>query len=246
MTSILLELGARRDLVAVSRWCKEVADVRGLPTFGDCWKIDTKPLARLRPTLIIGSVPYRAEALAALLEYPAPFVATNPRTLADIFAEIEMLGALTGRQAAARKLVARMQTAFGRVSRAARRVGHKSRVYAESWPNPRISSPPWVAELVEIAGGKMAVPSGRRVSDDEVRRALPEVMILAWAATGDRSRPETALSNPAWRNVPAVETGRVFVVPDHLLNTPGPPLVRGLLVLFEMLHPELATRNSRR
>jgi iron complex transport system substrate-binding protein len=246
VTSILVELGARRDLVAVSRWCKEVADVRGLPTFGDCWKLDTKPLARLRPTLIIGSVPYRAEALTALLEYPAPFVATNPRRLADIFAEIEMLGALTGRRPAARKLVERMQAAFQRVARAARKARHKPRVYAESWPNPRISSPPWVAEMIELAGGQMTVPPGCRVSDDEVRRARPEMMILAWAAAGDRSRPETALSNPAWRKVPAVETGRVFVVPDHLLNTPGPPLMRGLLVLFEMLHPEFATRNSRR
>jgi iron complex transport system substrate-binding protein len=246
VTSILVELGARRDLVAVTRWCKVVADVRSLPTFGDCWKLDTKPLARLRPTLIIGSVPYRAEALAALLEYPAPFVATNPRTLADIFAEIEMLGALTARQAAARKLVARMRAAFDRVARAARKARHKPRVHAESWPNPRISSPPWVAEMIEMAGGKMVVPAGRRVTDDEVRRARPEVMILAWAATGDRARPETALGNPAWRNVPAVETGQVFVVPDYLLNTPGPPLVRGSLVLLEMLHPELATRNSRR
>jgi iron complex transport system substrate-binding protein len=223
-----------------------VADVRGLPTFGDCWKLDTKPLARLRPTLIIGSVPYRAEALTSLLEYPAPLVATNPRSLADIFAEIEMLGALTGRQDAARKLVARMRAAFARVARSARKARHKPRVYAEAWPRPRISSPPWVAKMIELAGGKMAVPAGRRVSDDEVRLARPEVMILAWAATGDRSRPETALSNPAWRNVPAVETGRVFVVPDHLLNTPGPPLERGLLVLLEILHPELATRISRR
>ncbi len=233
-------------MVAVSRWCKEVADVRGLPALGDCWKLDTKPLARLRPTLIIGSVPYRAETLAGLLEYPAPFVATNPRTIADIFAEIEMLGALTGRQAAARKLVERMRAAFERVARAARKARHKPRVYAEAWPNPRISSPPWVAEMIGLAGGKMAVPAGRRVSDEEVRRARPEVMILAWAATGDRARPESVIGNPAWRKVPAVETGRIFVVPDHLLNTPGPPLAGGLPVLFEILHPELAARNSRR
>lgn len=246
VTSILVEIGARRDLVGASRWCHEVADVRGLPTLGDCWKIDLKPLARLRPTLIIGSVPYRAETLAGLLEYPAVFVATNPRTIADIFGEIEMLGGLTGHEAAARKLAARMRAGFDRVARAARKAQRKPRVYAEAWPHPRISSPPWVAEMIELAGGKLVVPAGRRVSDEEVRRARPEVMILAWAATGDRARPETALANPAWRKVPAVETGRVFVLPDHLLNTPGPPLARGLPVLFEMLHPELAARNSRR
>src|SRR5579884_2974046 len=121
VTSILVELGARRELVAVTRWCREVAAVDGLAVVGDCWRIDTKPLARLRPTLIVGSVPYRAETLARLLEIPAPFLATNPRTLADIFAEIEMLGAVTGRQAAARALVERMRAGFERVARAARK-----------------------------------------------------------------------------------------------------------------------------
>lgn len=246
VTSILVELGARGDLVAVSRWCHEVTEVRGLPALGDCWKLDPRALARLHPTLIIGSVPYRVEALATLLAYPVPFVATNPRTLADIFGEIELLGALTGRQSAARKLVSRMRSAFARVTQAARKARRRPRVYAEAWPRPRISSPPWAAEMIEMAGGKMVVPAGQRVSEDQVRRARPEVMILAWAATGDRARPETALANTAWRKVPAVQTGRVFVVPDYLLNTPGPPLIRGLLVLFELLHPELATKKSRR
>lgn len=245
VTSILLELGARRDLVGVSRWCHEVADVRGLATVGDCWKIDAKSLARLRPTMIIGSVPYRAETLEALLANPAPFVATNPRTLDDIFGEIGLLGAITGREKAARALVARMRRDFARVARIARSARHRPRVYAESWPHPRISSPPWVAEMIELAGGKMALPAGRRVSDAEVWRARPEIMILAWAATGGRARPEAALENPAWRKVPAIETGRVFVVPDHLLNTPGPPLAQGLAVLLELLHPELATKVRR-
>jgi iron complex transport system substrate-binding protein len=246
VTSILVELGARRDLVAVTRWCREVADVRGLPVFGDCWATDTAGLARLRPTLIIGSVPYQAETLTKLLEYPAPFVATNPRTLADIFSEIHMLGALIGRPTAAMRLASRMQREFDRVGRAARRAANRPRVYAEAWPHPRISSPPWVAELVALAGGMMVVTPGRKVSDTEVRRARPEVIVLAWAAAGNRSRPGSALKNPAWGSVPAVRTGRVFVVPDYLLNTPGPPLAGGLQVLLHLLHPELRTRHTRR
>jgi len=43
------------------------------------------------------------------------------------------------------------------------------RVYCEAWPNPRISSPPWVAELVKICGGEMIVP-GEKISDEQVAR----------------------------------------------------------------------------
>lgn len=241
VTSILLAIGARSRMVAVSRWCHTVADVRGLVRLGDAWAMETGALARVRPTLVIGSVPYRAETLAKLLEWPAPFVATNPRSLADIFAEIRLLGALVGRRAAAAGLIRRMRRDFSRVARRARQARERPRVYAEAWPHPRISSPPWVAELVEMAGGKMVVPAGCRVTDSAVRQARPDVIVLAWTAVGDRSRPAQALRNPAWQTVPAVKMGRVAAVPDQWLNTPGPPLVEGLRILFRILHPELAS-----
>jgi len=103
----------------------------------------------------------------------------------------------------------------------------RPRVYCEAWPNPRISSPPWVAELVHIAGGQPVLPAGEKVSDEQVATAAPDVIVLAWAATGGKSEPRRALENPAWRQVPAVRHGHVFVIRDELLNTPAPVLVQG-------------------
>src|SRR6266403_233178 len=61
-TSILCALGASRHLVAVTPWCADVAPVRGLPAFGDCWRLESiEKIARLNPTLIVGSVPFHAE-----------------------------------------------------------------------------------------------------------------------------------------------------------------------------------------
>jgi len=164
-TSILVALGARRRLVGVTKWCRHVADVDGLPTLGDCWSLDPASVLKLHPSLVIGSVPYKQETVARLLEHPLTFLAMNPRSLADIYSDVELLGRIAGREAAARKLIARMRCAFEEVSAKARRSASRPRVYCEAWPNPRISSPPWVAELVEIAGGKMAVPAGQRVTE---------------------------------------------------------------------------------
>jgi len=120
------------------------------------------------------------------------------------------------------------------------------RVYCEAWPNPRISSPPWVAELVKICGGEMVVQAGEKVSDEEVAKARPEVMVLAWAATGDKAEPEKAHKVAAWKDVPAIRERRVFVVRDELLNTPGPPLVAGARELFEVLHSRLRKQQRER
>ncbi len=242
-TSILVALGARHQLVGVSKWCKFVAAVRGLPELGDCWSLDPESVMRLRPTLVIGSVPFKAETVSRLLEQPVNFLAQNPRSLADVYRDIRMLGALTGRAPAAEKLVRHMEQGFAAIARRAPRSRVRPRVYCEAWPHPRISSPPWVAELVEICGGRFVCRPGARVSDTEVARARPEVIALAWTATGDRARVDSALHNPHWSKIPAVRDHRVHVVRDELLNTPGPPLLRGAAELFRILHPQLAPRR---
>jgi iron complex transport system substrate-binding protein len=237
VTSILLALGAGRDLVGVSKWCKVVAPVGRRPQVGDCWKMDIAEVMRLRPSLLIGSVPFATQTVEAILKQPVAFLALNPRALADIYSDIRTLARLVNRSAAGERLVRRMQRSFAQVMRRAARIGTHPRVYCEAWPNPRISSPPWVKELVEMAGGRMVVTPGARVTDDDVARARPDVIVLAWAATGARAKPATALRNPAWKDVPAVKSGRVVVIRDELLNTPGPPLVQGVQELFRALHP---------
>jgi iron complex transport system substrate-binding protein len=230
VTSILLSLGVRRELVAISRWCKEVADVGSRPAVGDCWKMDLREVLRWRPTILIGSVPFAAETVQKILAEPVAFLAINPRSVADIYNDIRILGRMVGRGRAAEQLIRKMRDGFAEVAQAAHRPGgarRRVRVYCEAWPKPRISSPPWVAELVEMAGGKMILEAGARVSDSEVALAAPELIVLAWAATGARAKVATALRNPLWRDVPAVRNGRVVVIRDELLNTPGPPLVAG-------------------
>ena len=247
VTSILFAIGAQKNLVGVSKWCKDVAPTGRLPRVGDCWALDVRAVSRLRPTLVIGSVPFKPEVVAELLALPAAFLALNPRSLRTIEEDCRILGRMTNRLSAANALVEKMRSSFARIAarivarnrRQARHVKQRLRVYCEAWPKPRISSPPWVAELVKIAGGRMVVKAGKLVSDDEVAAARPDVIVLAWTATGERANPRATLANPKWADVPAVRDKRVVVIRDELLNTPGPPLMQGAEALFRAIHPEL-------
>lgn len=240
VTSILLALGAGRELVGVSKWCKEVAPVGRRPQVGDCWKMDVREVMRLKPTLLIGSVPFAPETVASVLREPVAFLAINPRSLADIETDIRTLARLVNRATAGEKLIRRMRSDFESLARQAKqfRERPRPRVYCEAWPHPRISSPPWVNELIEMAGGDAVVPAGAKVTDEDVALARPDVIVLAWTAAGARSKPSSALRNAAWRDVPAVRAGRVVVIRDELLNTPGPPLVEGARQLFRAIHHE--------
>jgi iron complex transport system substrate-binding protein len=236
-TSILCAMGAKKTLVGVTKWCTDVAPVSGLPELGDCWHMDSvEGILRLEPTLVIGSVPYKQETVAKLLEHPLNFLAMNPRTLADIENDIRLLGGITNHASDASRLVRAMRAAFAATAKRSKRRQQKIRVYCEAWPNPRISSPPWVAEVVSLCGGEMVVPPGEKVSEAQVASAMPDVIVLAWTATGDRADTSKAYEVPAWQQVPAIRNRRVYVIRDELLNTPGPPLVRGAAELWKLLH----------
>jgi iron complex transport system substrate-binding protein len=236
VTSILCAIGAKKSLVGVTKWCADVASVNGLPKLGDCWHMDSVgEILKLKPSLVIGSVPYKQETLAKLLEHPLSFLATNPRTLADIKSDIRMLGRIAGRPTQAERLIKKMRQEFNAIAKKGRVSKNKTRVYCEAWPNPRISSPPWVAEIVKICGGEMALPAGQKVSDKQVADARPDVIVLAWAATGDKAKPQKSYQVAGWKDVPAIRNKQVYVIRDELLNTPGPPLVAGAKQLFRIL-----------
>ena len=219
----------------MTRWCPDVAPVEHLPQFGDCWKLESVPqVLKLKPDLVIGSVPFKTETLGKLLEHPLRFLALNPRSLADIESDIRVVAGLISRGSAATRVIASMRKKFAAILSACRGK-QKLRIYCEAWPNPRITSPPWVAEIADICNAEFVGAPGARISEDDVATANPDVIILAWAATGDRAKPAKAYAAEKWRIVPAICNRRVFVIRDELLNTPAPILTKGASELAKIL-----------
>src|SRR5258706_13260573 len=143
-TSSLCAIGATKVLVGVTKWCCDVAPVAGLPEVGDCWHMESvAEVVALRPSLVIGSVPYKQETVGKLLEQRLNFLAMNPRTLDDVYADIRLLGGVAGRTAQAGTLIRKMRSEFAAIARAAKKLNRRVRGYCEAWQNPRISWPPW-------------------------------------------------------------------------------------------------------
>jgi iron complex transport system substrate-binding protein len=238
-TSILCAIGAKHSLVGVTKWCADIARVADLPKLGDCWHMESvNEILRLKPNLVIGSVPYKQETVAELLKHPVNFLAMNPRSLSDIKDDIRLLGHITGHVSGANRTVRAMRAGFARILKKSKRKQRRVRVYCEAWPNPRISSPPWVTEIVNLCGGETVVPAGERVTDEQVAEAMPEIIVLAWTATGGKADPGRAYRVAAWKDVPAIRDGKVCVIRDELLNTPGPPVVEGARELWKVLNSQ--------
>jgi iron complex transport system substrate-binding protein len=239
-TSIIERLGRTNLLVGVTKWCRDLADVRSLPAVGDCWSAKAEQLQPLSPDLVIGSVPYREQTLTEILKLGVPFLAFAPHRLADVYRDIEAIGALVDARDEAAALVAAMKSEIVAIRN---RVAGRPRVrtFCEEWGKPIIVSQEWVRELVEAAGGEFIFAPSARPTSAEIAGQAPDALLLAWCGAGTRVPLGKIVQQRGWSALPAVLTGKAAVIEDSLLNTPGPTLIQGLRAIAAVLHPQVCS-----
>ncbi|GAC1361407.1 MAG: cobalamin-binding protein [Acidobacteriaceae bacterium] len=247
----LAALGRLDTLCACTRFCLEALPelaARNLPVLHDSWsfgahphelKSDSASLLAARPDLLVASVPYRLETLAAILRSGYPVLALAPHTLANIFADINLLGSIVHAGESAATLVASMQATLEGTRIYTATATSQPLIYCEEWGKPLIHSQPWVAELVTAANGRFLGTPGAHTTPDEVAAADPDVLLFAWCGAGNRVPLQKVIAQRNWENLRAVRDRRVHVIPDEFLNTPAPSLLKGLACLASSLHPQL-------
>ena len=247
--SITLTLAAldRLDaLCAVTKYCLEALPelaVRNLPLLHDTWTAD-KPgnletLQATAPDLVIASVPYRMESLAAILNSGLPVLALAPHSLADIYADTRLIAALVSSDP--EPLIAHMQQTIAAAQARTEHIALVARplVYCEEWGKPLIHSQPWVAELVEAAGARFLGTPGAHTTPEAIASADPDVLLFAWCGAGDRVTLARVVAQRNWHALRAVRDARVHCIPDEYLNTPAPTLLQGLACIAAAAHPAL-------
>jgi len=243
-TVILEAVGALDRVVACTRYCADVvagAADGSRTILADSWTANTGQIVAVQPDLVIASVPYQEKAVSEILKAGARFLGLAPKSLADIYTDIAAIAALVGENDRAEGLIHGMQR---RIHEVTARVGDatRPRVFCEEWGKPIIASQPWVAELVEAAGGIPVCAPGTQVSAEEILRQNPDVFVAAWCGAGDRVPLEKIVARRGWQQMGAVVAGCVFCIRDEFLNTPAPTLLHGLDALAWAIHPELVPR----
>lgn len=237
-TVTLADLGLLDRLVACTKYCAEVVpEVRsGRAIVADSWTAHSAEILAAKPDLVLASVPYQAEAVAEILKSGARFLGFAPRTLADIYGDIAAVAGVMGVAQRGQGVIARMRREIATVRDQARALP-RPRVYCEEWGKPLIHAQPWVAELVEAAGGEFAGIAGGHTDALAVAAMQPDVIITAWCGAGDRVPLEKIVRERGWQDLPAARTQRVYCISDELLNTPASTLIAGLHALAAAIHP---------
>ncbi|HYL16517.1 MAG TPA: ABC transporter substrate-binding protein [Terriglobales bacterium] len=244
-TVILASLGQLDRVVACTRYCADVCPeaAHGRAIISDSWTANSDEILASRPDLVVAAVPYQEKAIAEILKSGARFLGLAPKTLADIYTDISTIAGVVGASDKGETVIRDMQQQIEAI-RIQTRDAHPPRVFCEEWGKPLISSQPWVAELVEAAGGQFVGEPGVQRSLESVLAEDPDILIAAWCGVGDRVPLEKIVRDRGWGEMRAVREGRVYCVRDELLNTPAPTLIAGLRALAAAIHPERFPASS--
>ncbi len=236
-TEILFALGDGAALVGRTHWDLYPPAARAVPDLGNGVGPSLEALLAAHPDLVVlyAAADNRATA-AALRSRGVPVVALRADRLADFRRIVTVLGALTGRDSAARTLIDTVSRTLDRVRNATAGLPHPT-VFLHSWDNPllTIGGGSYLSELVAIAGGvnvfgDLPAPSPQ-VSFEEVLRRHPDVILSGPDAA------TTLRSSPRWRQLDAVRAGRILVLDTILTARPGPRLGEAAESLARLLHP---------
>ena len=176
-------------------------------------------------------------------------VCLSPRSLADVYADTLHIARIVGSEEPGGvercelDLVHRMKVEIDAVRRTTEKTSPPL-VYCEEWGKPLILSQPWVAELVEAAGGRFFGEPGKQTTEEEVVAANPQVIVAAWCGAGDLVPLEKIIARRGWERTQAAQNGRVYCINDEFLNTPASTLLHGLHALAGAIHPEMFGSSS--
>jgi ABC-type Fe3+-hydroxamate transport system substrate-binding protein len=216
LTEDLFAIGAGSNVVGVDAFSDRPDAARKLPRVGGLRDVDAEAVVALHPDLVVG-IPYEANHLADLRRGGVRTATVRIDSLDDDLVALATLGRLTGREAAAQRVVASLRA---RLDATTRDASHTRRLTAF------------------VALGQLWTAGSGSYIDDLLTRAnlanVAAVVHLPWVAfSAERlllAQPDVVivpasappLTGEPWDRLDAVRAGRVLRVPDDDLLRAGP------------------------
>jgi iron complex transport system substrate-binding protein len=248
ITECVFALGAGERVIAVTDWCTHPPEARERARVGGFLDPNLELIAALRPDLVIAQG--RAPKVASLCrDRGIGIVLVDIHDLESLYSTIGELGGLLALEEEASRLVSDIR---GRLEKVACAVGGlpRRRVFLCTGRRPgslatlgTTSAEGILSELLAIAGGDNVFAEldaeYSQVSKEALLARDPEVVIELRPQPDmtDAERARAASEWKALRSLRAAREGRVHVLTEEYLMTPGPRVWMTAEALARALHP---------
>ncbi len=247
-TEALFAVGAGGQVVGDTTYCDYPEAARSLPKVGGyvAETVSVERILALRPDLVVSGGSLHAALEASLRKLGLRVFAYEPAGFRDVADAMMALGVLSGKPKPAIKAAASLTAAIKRVTDATAAIpaSRKPRVLWLVYDDPLMTcgSASLPHAILEAAGGRDIFADLRgpwpQVSSEAVIRRAPEV-ILSPDDMGDKVSASRIAAKAGWSAIPAVQTGRILLLPAALVSRAGPRLAAGVMAAARALHPEL-------
>lgn len=247
-TEIVAALGALDEIVGVDEYSRYPPGVHGLPKVGDFLHPNLEAILALHPDIVVlDSV--QTQVQLVLQNTGITVVSPPMQTIDDIRSALVTIGAAIGRTDEASALVATFDAEIRLVTdgatSAAARAGGRPRVLfvvdrelgglGKIWA---AGPDTYMDQIIRLAGGVNVLADAPvrsvNLSAEEVIARAPDVILDA-VHTTDVTRARADWDVLA--SVPAVRTGRIHILADPAVVSPGPRLPGVLRVVAKHLWP---------
>ncbi len=241
-------MGAFDQVVGVSKFASYPPAVSNLPTLGGWQDPDYEKIVALRPDLVLvdeGQAPFVADKCKQLGLH---VLVVKDEKVADVYTAITAVGQATGHEAEAAKLLQATREGLLRVSqKTAAFPKTKTVLIVDRTPGTlrdlyTATAGSFLSELVEIAGGRVAVPTDKtgyaKLSKEDLLAIDPDAILDFTHGSAGRFAGDPM---EAWKEMPelrAVRTHRVSEVGEDYVPHASQRIVLTAELFARLLHPE--------
>jgi iron complex transport system substrate-binding protein len=242
-TEILFAVGAGDRVVGVTEWCNFPAAAREIQQVAGFSDLNVERITAARPDLIVAARGNDLDGLRALEQLGVPVFALNVQSLASMVDAIRRIGKLTATTAHSDSVAAAVEARLKVVDE-----------HVRGRPRPRVlwgyvAEPVYTAgpgslidDVIDRAGGtnvaRQAEGTWPQVSLETLVGWAPQVFLTSLGGGRHPAGEAERLRRlDGWKDIPAIDAGRIVHIDGDLLTRAGPRLVDAVELLANQLHP---------
>lgn len=241
LTETLYALGLWKEVAGVTDYTDYPPEARLKSHVGGLIDPSLEKMVSLHPDLVLADAGINRQQTVEQLDHlHIPVFVVQPQGLEGVLESIREIGDATGRQTAAAALVKHLQAKEERIADRVQGLP-RPKVFVLIWYQPVITAGrmAFVTDVISAAGGRSVTAdiaqSWPQISMERVLQLSPDVLLLVRGSHGGVSLGMLRAS-PGWRNVQAVQRGRVIYMDDRLFHA-SPVVFDALEELAKKLHP---------
>ena len=246
-TEALFALGLDEQVIGVSDYDDYPEAAAAKPKMGGLYNPNEEAIIAAQPDLVVTGISMSAEAAQHLRDLGITIFKTDPKTVNDVIANIELFGQITDHQEEAKTVVDKIKKDRDDVTEAVKSLTpeQKKKVYIEFSPGWTVGSGEFMDELITLAGG-VNVASDKagwyEISEERIIKDNPDVILFSKNVVDDKTKKtldQMIKARSGWDQITAVKSGAVYGLDDNLVSRPGPRVTEGLKEIANAIYPEL-------